>query len=102
MEEYKEMMPMFKPLGEEEQKDVLFVVLDSLDWLHGKIEEAKKAKKGAKEYLCQMQAYQFIAEVFIEDPEWMKSVGCSARGFFLSQARKMRKEREEWKKKREA
>ena len=89
MDEWKELMAMFKPLDEEEQKDLLFIVLDCMDF-HS--EQGKKAKteKEREINFHAFSSYEMIAHMMTEDPEWLKKIGSSMRKMLLDHAREER------------
>ena len=110
LEEYEEInivdeaMDRFKPLDEEEQKDLLYICITSAVELYDKFEEAKKRKAKRPELekiMAQAQTYQMIAEALTDKPEWMKSIGLRDC-FILKYARVERTKYEAKRKERKA
>lgn len=110
LEEYEEInivdeaMDRFKPLDEEEQKDLLYICITSVEELYDKFEQAKKRNATEHELekiMIQAGAYRMIAEAFTENPEWMKSIGLRDC-FILKYARVARTKYETKRKERKA
>lgn len=89
MEMKETALPNFKPLTEEEQKDLLFIIADGIDFY---IEQMSKVKnKSDKKRLWELyETYSFFCRFLIDDPEWLKEVGLSGAKFALRMAHKDR------------
>ena len=88
MNDFKELMARFKALSEDEQKDLLFVILDTMDFYES---ERKKAKGNRKERLWELYStYEFISSFLLDDPDGFKELGLSTRRFNLRNAHRAR------------
>lgn len=88
MNDFKELMTHFKALSEDEQKDLLFVILDSMDFYEG---EWKKAKGSRKDKLWELYTtYEFVSSFLLDDPPGFKELGLSTRRFNLMNAHRAR------------
>ena len=87
--EFRDNISFFTPMTEEEQKDFAFMLLDTIDEIHRKIAEEKDPRK-RKVYERDLEHYKPLASMFLGDPEWVRKVGFSTRGFMLNYAHKLR------------
>ncbi len=82
-------LPNFQPLTEEEQKDLLFILADGMDYYTKQIKKVKT--KADRMRVWQLyETYAFFCRFFLDDPEWLKEVGLSGAKFALKMAHKDR------------
>lgn len=90
--ENKELLKNFVPMSEEEQKDLLFAVLDCMDFYDQKMNEAKSDAKKRQIYET-YSAYGFISSFFL-CPEWQKEANFKGYEVNRKNAKRQRKEYE--------
>jgi len=91
--ENKDLLRNFVPMTEEEQKDLLFAILDCMDFYEEKMKEAKTdAKK--RQIFETYSAYEFVSSFFL-CPEWQKETKFKGYEFNRNNAKRQRKEYEE-------
>ena len=90
--ENKELLVNFVPMSEEEQKDLLFAVLDCMDFYNEKMEQAKTDAKKRQIYEI-YSAYGFVSSFFL-CPEWQREVAFKGYEFNRKNAKRLRKEYE--------
>jgi hypothetical protein len=101
METKEKALSKFKPLTEEEQKDVLFIIADCMDFYTNKMMKVKTIED-LERYRLLYETYCFFCNLLTDDPEWFKEIGLSGYKFALDVARKDRLEYEAKKRRRKA
>jgi len=71
---HKDLLDRFEPLTEEEQKDLLFILLDCLDFYAEKMDGAKN-EADKQRFYEQYSTYLFFISFLMKDPDWMKGIG---------------------------
>ena len=89
METKEKALSKFKPLTEEQQKDVLFIVADCMDFYINKMRKAKTIEDSER-YRLLYENYCFFCNLLTDDPEWLKEIGLSGYKFALDVAHKDR------------
>lgn len=74
----------FKPLTEEEQMDVLYLILESMNFYSKKMETAKSERERKHCYEL-FATYQMLSETLTVNP-LLEKIGISHRRFLLNQA----------------
>ena len=86
----KEMaLPKFKPLTEEQQKDLLFIIADCMDFYTDKMKKAKEIED-LKRYWLLYDTYSFFCNLFTDEPQCFKEISISGYMFALDTAHKDR------------
>lgn len=98
---HKDLLDRFEPLTEEEQKDLLFILLDCLDFYAEKMDGAKN-EADKQRFYEHYSTYQFFISFLMKDPDWMKGIGAHKKRFLLNCAHGDRLEWEESKKENKA
>lgn len=87
---YKNAINRFVPMTEEQQKDFMFLLLDTMDEIAEKIDNAED-KKLKETYYRDFKQYEAMASFFIDDPEWMKKTPYSSIGYLRKYANDCRR-----------
>lgn len=89
---YTDLMMRFRSLDEEEQKDLLWIVLSSMDSIAEMAEKAKKeGKKKAYESLSRdFQHYQMFSDILMSPADWMREINMDIGKKLLKHAREQR------------
>lgn len=93
---YKDQLDRFEPLTDEEQKDLLFILLDFMDFFEEKMEKAKTVEEKEKffdTFSDTQYYYQFFAAFFMKDRS-----GAREKEILLADAHRSRLEYENVKK----
>ena len=83
---FKDMAEGAVPATEEEQKDFAFVILDMMDFYSERMEKDPKDEVARHAFSLLQSLWAF----FEPDPEWIKEIGASHRGFMRKIAKEMR------------
>lgn len=94
MDKYKKDLDNFIPMTKEEQKDLLFILLDCMDHYAEKLENAQR-QVDKDEFYRFLETYRFLSGFFLKIPAIKEVVGQDHYEFCRNMARKARREWEE-------
>lgn len=96
--EARTLLGEFRPLTEDEQRALLFVMLDCIDWYTSEIEIEQARKKPRQTVLTRLirerNAYLMLSDPFIKPKEWMAESGLDSGKHLLQQGERMMREYE--------
>lgn len=90
-----DMLDRFEPLSKEEQKDLLFIILESMGFYWEAMEGAK-TEEDEREFFAHYSLYQFMVKFLVKDRDWMSDKDLMLKGAHLDRLKweKERKERD--------
>lgn len=76
---FKDTIDRFEPLTKAEQKDLLFILLDSMDF-YADAAEGAKTEEDAEKFAEHCSFYQFVVNFLVKDRDWMSNKDLILKG----------------------